>query len=291
MIKKLLTTLIAAVLLIAIVPLSSAASDGVQAYNGWVGSDSPLYGLKLLIEQIDESLAGDINAKLMKQMAHAETRLSEAYAMALKNNTGAAEAALNEYARTMGQINATMDDPGVDDGTYLNMSRQFEKYQNHFRYMVNNSTLTEQSRNRWANAFNYSEQFQNGRPFIYCNDTAYFVPPGQMQKMNWSQVPPGLGKKGFEVPSPAVISGKIVWPWDAEYNQSNDYNYSYQYDNCNGTGAEPYNNSFNNSYDYQSPGPHGTGNGTGNGIGNGIGNGNSNGIGNGNSNGIGNGKK
>jgi hypothetical protein len=269
MIKKLLTILIATALLLAVMPLSSAESDEVQAYNGWVGADSPLYGLKLLIEQIDESLAGDVNAKLVKQMAHAEKRLSEAYAMALENNTGAMEAAMNEYVRKMGQINATIDGPGVDDGTYLDMSRLFEKHQNHFRYMINDSMQTWQSRNQWANAFNYSEQFQNGRPFIYCNDTAYFVPLGQMQKMNWSHVPPGLAKKGFDIPAPAVLSGKIVWPWDADYNNSNDYSYSYQYDNCNDTGAEPYNNSFNNSYDYLSPGPHGAGNGNGNSNGNG----------------------
>jgi hypothetical protein len=259
MIKKLLTILIAATMLLAIMPLSSAESDEVQAYNGWFGADSPLYGLKLLIENIDESLAGDVNAKLIKQMAHAEKRLSEAYALGLKNNTRAMENALNEYTRMMGQINTTMDDPDIDDTTYLNMSRQFEKHQNHFRYMINDTTQTEQSKNRWANAFNYSEQFMNGRPFIYSNDVAYFVPPGQMEKMGWSHVPPGLAKKGFDVPTPTAVDGQVIWPWDPDYN--------YDYNNSNGTGNEPYNYSYNNSYDYLEPGPHGNGNGVGNGSG------------------------
>lgn len=254
-------------MLLAIVPLSSAASDEIQAYDGWIGADSPLYGLKLFFQKFDESLAGNANAKLVRQMAHAEERLSEAHAMGLCNNTGAMEMALNEYRLALQQMNATMDDPAVDEDTYLNMSRQMEKHQNHFRYMVNNSTLTEQSRNRWANAFSYCEQFKNGRPFVYVNDTAYFVPPGQMEKMNWTHVPPGMAKKGYQAPQPTVVDGKVFWPWDKEYNH--DYNYSYEYGNGTGINQEPNNYSYNNSY--LSPGPHGNGNGNANGNANGNG--------------------
>lgn len=257
-------------LLIAILPSSSAASDEITAYNGWIGADSPLYGLKLFFQEMGESMAGNASAKLTRQMAHAEERLSEACAMTLKNNSVAAEAALNQYIRALGRINATLDDPEVDEGTYAGMSWQFEKHQNHFRYMINDSALTGQSRNRWANAFNYSEQFREGRPFIYSNDTMYFVPPGQMDKMKRSSMPPGLGKKGFESPAPILDNGRIIWPWDEGYNHS--YDFSYQYGN--GTGAGLNNFSFNHSYNYEGPGLHGNGScnsaqGNSNGNGNG----------------------
>jgi hypothetical protein len=257
MIRKILAIMIAVTMLAAIVPLSSAASDEIQAYNGWVGADSPLYGLKLFFQKFDESMTGDVNAKLVKQMAHAEERLSEACAMVQNDNAGAMDAALNEYELELDQVNASLDDPAVDEGTCRDVSQQLEKHQNHFRYMINNSTLTEQSRNRWANAFSHSEQLKNGRPFVYDNGTAYFAPPGLMKKTNRPEVPQGLAKRGFQAP----FNGNNIFPVDNEYDYDYNYNYSQLYGN--GTGMEPNSYDYNNSYDYQSPGPHGSGNGNG----------------------------
>lgn len=265
MIKKMLIVITVTLMLAAVMPASLAASEDIQPYAGWAGADSPLYGLKLLIQGFDESMAGNANAKLDRQMIHAEERLSEARAMATANNYGAMDAALCEYEQALTRINETMDDPSVDNATCVNMSLQLQKHQHNFKYMVNNSSLTEQSKNRWMNSFNYSEQFKNGRPFVYVNNTSYFLPPGQIGRGNQSNLPPGLGKKGYVMPSPE--NGAAVLPVDLAKN--NSYNHKYNNTNNNGTGIGvnqknySYDNDYNNTY--LSPGPHGNGNGNGNG--------------------------
>lgn len=253
MIKKIFTLIVATLLLVAVIPASVAASEDVQPYNGWIGADSPLYGMKLWFQGVDESLSGNANAKMVKQMAHAQERLSEAQAMGIANKYGAMDAALCEYDRALVRINQTLDDPTIDNATCENMSLQLQKHQNHFQYMVNNSSLTEQSRNRWMNSFNYSEQFKNGRPFTYANNTSYFQPPGHANNGKQTDVPPGLASKGY-----LAGNGSTISPGDGvknSYNNSYDYNYDKDYNNS-------YNNSYNNTY--MSPGPHGNG-GSGNG--------------------------
>ncbi len=69
---------------------------------------------------------------------------------------------------------------------------------------------------------NATQQIKNGRPFIYCNNTSFFIPPGQMKKIavnSTGKTPAGLAKKGYVSPEPILINGTVVWPWDDQYNQ------------------------------------------------------------------------
>jgi RNA polymerase-binding transcription factor DksA len=104
----------------AIVPQTLAKSDGVspsgiKPYKGLIGSDSPFYGLKLFLQNADVSLTGNASERLHKQLAYGRERLEEAYAMSLTNNTGALDAALDEYVNEIEDINDTMDDENIDD--------------------------------------------------------------------------------------------------------------------------------------------------------------------------------
>ena len=51
--------------------------DDIPAYNGPIGADSPLYGLKLALEDLDESFTSNESERVDKQMNHARLRLSE----------------------------------------------------------------------------------------------------------------------------------------------------------------------------------------------------------------------
>jgi hypothetical protein len=257
--RKIASFTVAMMILAAMVPVSLAQQDDIRPYDGWAGADSPLYGIKLFIQQLEESLAGNSTQKLQKQMVHAEERLSEAQAMANANNFAAMEAAINGYADKLGEINGTMNLPDIDEGQYYSVGPWLVMHRNRFAYMVNNTTYTPESRNCWNNAFQYNMKIQNGRPYTYYNGTAYFVPPGQMKNTgNNSFVPPGLQNKGYVKPAPSAGNGTTAMPGDQQgaqtpYEHNYSYNYSYDYGQNN-------TNSYDHNYSYSetdlSPGPH-----------------------------------
>jgi hypothetical protein len=223
MLRKVCIALVAVMLIAAIIPQSLAASNGmspakVQPYKGLVGADSPFYGFKLFIQHADVSLTGNTSLRLHKMLLYGDERLAEACAMAMANNSGGLEAALNEYLSQMQAINTTMDDESIDDLTYMNVSEELDEQENNLTDLIDNSTTTPEIRDMLNNTLNNTQQIKYGRPFIYFNNTSYFIPPGQMKKLDWSHVPPGLAKKGYQAPAPRIDNGTVYWPWDEGYD-------------------------------------------------------------------------
>jgi hypothetical protein len=261
--RKITSLTVAFLIIAAMAPVSLAQQDDITPYKGWAGADSPFYGLKLFIENIDESLAGNSTMKMEKQMLHAEERLSEARGMALRNNTRAMEAAINGYAAKLGEINGTMNRPDVDEGQYANVGTWLNRHQNQFAYMVNGTNCTPEARNCWNNAFQYSMSFQNGRPFTNDNGTITFTPPGQAKKgMDSTFVPPGIQNKGA-----TAQAGNGGQQQGAGQPIEHNYSYGYNYNNSYDNGLNCTNNCTENNYNYNysqtnlSPGPHQESNG------------------------------
>ncbi|MGA9140370.1 MAG: DUF5667 domain-containing protein, partial [Methanocella sp.] len=186
--------------------------------KGLVGADSPFYGFKLFVQHADISLTGNATVRLHKMLLYGDERLAEACAMAMANNTGGLEAALNEYISQMQAINATMDDESIDDLAYINASQELDEQENNLTDLIDNSTTAPELQDLLNSTLNSTQQIKNGRPFIYFNNTSYFIPPGQMKKLDWSHVPPGLEKKGYQAPAPVINNGSVLWPWDEGYD-------------------------------------------------------------------------
>jgi hypothetical protein len=83
-------------------------TDDIQPYNGPIGADSPLYALKLALEDIDESFTANETERVDKQMDHARLRLSEVRRSLELNQSDSAEQALNNYWLKMNLTNATI---------------------------------------------------------------------------------------------------------------------------------------------------------------------------------------
>ncbi len=87
--------------------------------------------------------------------------------------------------------------------------------------MVNNSSYSRVITDRVNQTLNATQEIKNGKPFIYCNNTTYFIPPGQMKKLAQGgqfKTPAGLNKKGYASPEPILVNGTIFWPWDDNYD-------------------------------------------------------------------------
>lgn len=225
--KKLWIVLIVASLMAAMIPVSNAESygsppSGVEPYNGLFGAGSPLYGMKLFVQHLVLSFEGNATVKLQSQLDLGEQRLSKAYAAAASNNTAAVEAALNAYTIELKDINFTMDCDGVLEFMFLKAGDDLQDQEDILNNMTNSTDVPPAVSDLYNRTLNTTQQIKNGRPFIYCNNTSYFIPPGQMKKISTGgqgKTPPGLGKKGYVSPEPILVNGTIVWPWDEQYDQ------------------------------------------------------------------------
>jgi len=71
----------------------------IEPYTGSIGPGSPLYGLKIAFEDLDESFTTNETERVTKQMTNARVRLSEAYRELQANNSADANRALDLYGQ------------------------------------------------------------------------------------------------------------------------------------------------------------------------------------------------
>jgi hypothetical protein len=71
--------------------------DDVEPYNGPISPGSPLYGLKIAFEDLDESFTTNETERFNKQLNNARLRLSEVRRELALNNTADADRALDLY--------------------------------------------------------------------------------------------------------------------------------------------------------------------------------------------------
>jgi len=83
-------------------------TDTIQPYNGPIGPDSPLYGLKLTFEDMDESFTADQTRKIDLQVEHAEIRIAEAKEELAGGRDDMAQEALDRYWQKMNLTNASI---------------------------------------------------------------------------------------------------------------------------------------------------------------------------------------
>jgi len=77
--------------------LTGSDEINIPPYEGPIAADSPLYGLKLAWEDLDESFTTNESERIDKQMDHARLRLSEVRRELAQNRTDTADNALNLY--------------------------------------------------------------------------------------------------------------------------------------------------------------------------------------------------
>jgi hypothetical protein len=104
-------------------------TDDIQPYNGPIGADSPLYGLKLALEDMDESFTSNETERVDKQMDHARLRLAEVRRSLDLNQGDSAEQALNNYWLKMNLTNATISRWGSNATGLLHAQEMIMKHQ------------------------------------------------------------------------------------------------------------------------------------------------------------------
>lgn len=104
-------------------------TDDIQPYDGPIGADSPLYGLKLALENMDESFTANETERVAKQMEHARLRLSEVRRSLELNQSDSVQQALDNYWLKMDLTNMTIAKWSTNATGLLHAQEQIVKHQ------------------------------------------------------------------------------------------------------------------------------------------------------------------
>ncbi len=80
---------------------TSDISDDIAPYSGPIGADSPLHGLKLAMEDLDETFTVNDTQRVEKRLDHAGLRIAEIRRELDHNRTATAERALDLYRQKL----------------------------------------------------------------------------------------------------------------------------------------------------------------------------------------------
>ena len=80
---------------------ADGVSDTIEPYNGPIGADSPLYGLKLAMEDLDETFTFNDTRRVEKQLDHGRIRIAEVRRELQLNRVETAERALEQYKQKL----------------------------------------------------------------------------------------------------------------------------------------------------------------------------------------------
>lgn len=80
-----------------VAPGADDVSDDIEPYNGPIGADSPLYGLKVAMEDLDETFTFNDTQRVEKRLDHGRLRIAEVRRELQLNRTDIAERALELY--------------------------------------------------------------------------------------------------------------------------------------------------------------------------------------------------
>ncbi|MFZ2411307.1 MAG: DUF5667 domain-containing protein [Candidatus Methanoperedens sp.] len=96
---------------------TAGSADDEADTEGLIGPGNALYGLQIAFENIGETFTFNSSEKLGKQVAHARKRIAEARAVLKRNDTEAANKALEHYTEKMEEANKSVSEfKGADSG-------------------------------------------------------------------------------------------------------------------------------------------------------------------------------
>jgi hypothetical protein len=108
---------------------TTGLADSIQPYEGPIGADSPLYGLKIAMENIDESFTSNQSERVNKQLDHAQLRIAEVRRALELNQSDSADHALELYWQKMNLTETTIAPFGPNATGLFHAQEQMVKHQ------------------------------------------------------------------------------------------------------------------------------------------------------------------
>jgi hypothetical protein len=108
---------------------NETSTAGLADDEGLIGPGNALYGLQIAFENIDETFTFNASEKLGKQVAHARKRIAEASAALERNDTEAANNALEHYRAKMDEVNESISEFKGNDSGLANAEQMIAKHE------------------------------------------------------------------------------------------------------------------------------------------------------------------
>jgi hypothetical protein len=108
---------------------SGTSSDIDAPDNRQIGPESPLFGLKVAMEDLDETFTFNDTRRLEKQAGHAQTRIEEVSRELELNQGGYAETALELYSRKLNQTEMSLPRFQSDAAGLLHVQELIARHQ------------------------------------------------------------------------------------------------------------------------------------------------------------------
>lgn len=103
--------------------------EDIPPYDGPIGAGSPLYGLKIAMEDIDESFTTNQSERVDKQVDHARLRIAEVRRALELNQSDSAQQALNLYWQKLNLTQSTIAPFGSNATGLLHAQEQIAQHQ------------------------------------------------------------------------------------------------------------------------------------------------------------------
>ena len=131
--------------------------DDIEEYNGSIGPDNALYGLKLAFEGLDESFTLNTTEKLEKKIYHSRLRISEAKTELKKKNDEGAQKAFEYYKEKLKETEDSISEKKDNDSGMLNAQKMITKHE----YILARLLELHPNNSGLLNAYNNSIELEN----------------------------------------------------------------------------------------------------------------------------------
>ncbi|MCX9081387.1 MAG: DUF5667 domain-containing protein [Candidatus Methanoperedens sp.] len=131
--------------------------DDIEEYNGSIGPDNALYGLKLAFEGLDESFTFNTTEKLEKKIYHSRLRISEAKTELKNKNDEGAKKAFEYYKEKMKETQDSIAEEKDNDSGMLNAQKMITKH----HYILERLLELHPNNAGLLNAYNNSIELEN----------------------------------------------------------------------------------------------------------------------------------
>jgi hypothetical protein len=127
-------------------------TDDIEPYNGPIGADNALYGLKIAMEDLDETFTFNATERLDKRINHASIRIAEAKREMAMNRTSYAERALELYWQKLNRTETALTTYPSNATGLLHAQEMITKHQ----LVLENLLLAHPNNTGLARAYNNS---------------------------------------------------------------------------------------------------------------------------------------
>ena len=104
-------------------------SNEIAPYNGPIGADSPVYRLKLAMEDLDETFTFNDTQRVEKRLDHAQLRIAEVRRELNLNRTATAERALEQYRQKLNLTEGSLTPFGSNATGLLHAQEMITRHQ------------------------------------------------------------------------------------------------------------------------------------------------------------------